>query len=74
MRALPCLDSRWERNFELLTTFSEREESCEVPAKHEEEGVRLGGWLVTQQMAHTNGKLDAARRMRLEALGVVWGI
>ena len=67
-------EERWERNFALLKAFSEREEGCEVPARHEEEGLGLGEWLVTQRMAHTNGTLDAARQTRLEALGVVWGI
>ena len=63
--------ARWERNFALLTAFREREGRCEVPARHEEEGVRLGDWLMTQRKAHTNGTLDAARRTQLEALGVV---
>ena len=67
------LEQRWERNFALLTAFREREGRCEVPAKHEEEGVKLGDWLSKQRTAHTNGTLDAARRTRLEALGVVWG-
>ena len=65
------LEQRWERNFALLTAFSEREGGGEVPARHEEEGVRLGKWLSDQRTAHTNGTLDAARRTQLEALGVV---
>ena len=44
-----------------------------MPARHKEEGVWLGDWLVRQRMAHTNGNMDAARRTRLEGLGVVWG-
>ena len=61
----------WEHCFALLTAFSEREGGCKVPARHEEEGVSLGEWLVTQRAAHTNDTLGAARRTRLEALGVV---
>ena len=66
-------EQRWGRNFALLKAFSEREGGCEVPVAHEEEGVKLGEWLVRQRAAHTNGKLDAARQTQLEALGVVWG-
>ena len=33
--------------------------------------MELGVWLSTQRKAHTKGTLDAARRTRLEALGVV---
>ena len=45
---------------------------CKVPKGHEEQGAKLGEWLLTQRKTHTNGTLDAAaRRTRLEALGVV---
>ena len=67
-------EQQWERCFALLTAFREREGRCEVPAKHEEQGVKLGDWLSTQRTAHSKGTLDAARRTRLEALGVVWAL
>ena len=67
-------EQRWERNIALLKAFREREGDCEVSARHEEEGVTLGDWLVKQRVAHKNGTLDAARQTQLEALGVVWGI
>ena len=65
-------EQQWERNFELLTAFRDREAHCDIPLKHEEQGVKLGTWLTTQRTAHSKGTLDAARRARLEALGVVW--
>ena len=73
VRSVSLEATRWERNFALLTAFREREGRCEVPARHEEEGVKLGKWLSDQRTAHTNGNMDAARRTRLEELGVVWG-
>ena len=66
------LAQQWERGFELLTAFRDREAHFDVPEKHEEQGVKLRAWLRTQRLAHGKGTLDAARRARLEALGVVW--
>ena len=66
------LEQQWDDAFELLTAFRERELHCDVPEKHEEEGMRLGVWLHHQRTAHGKGTLDAARFARLEALGVVW--
>ena len=43
-----------------------------MPMSHEEEGVVLGKWLSVQRTAHKKGTLDAARRVQLEELGVVW--
>ena len=64
-------EQQWERGFALLAAFRERKADCDVPKRHEEQGVKLGEWLVMQRRAHTKGTLDAARRTRLEALGVV---
>ena len=61
---------RWEHNFDLLATFCEREGHCELPYRHEEGGEKLGKWLSNQKHVHGKGTLDAARRLRLEALGV----
>ena len=72
-RLIPVGDEQWGRYIALLTAFREREGSCEVPVKHEEQGVELGVWLSMQRQAHKKGTLDATRRERLEALGVVWG-
>ena len=58
-------EKRWEHCYALLTALSEREGGCKVPARHEEEGVGLGEWLVTQRMAHAKCTLDAARRTQL---------
>ena len=42
-----------------------------MPWKHVEQGVKPGWWLAMQRAAHNKGTLDAARRSRLVALGVV---
>ena len=65
---------QWDRNCMLLSSYRDREAHCAVPFKHEEQGVKLGGWLSNQRKAHAKGALDAARRARLEALGVVWDV
>ena len=68
------LEKQWDGAFELLVAFRERELHCDVPSRHEEAGVRLEAWLGGQRIAHGKGTLDAARRARLETLGVVWDV
>ena len=65
------LEQQRERSNALLAAFREREGHCNVPVTHDEQGVKLGNWLRDQRTAHKKGTLDAARRSRLEELGVV---
>ena len=62
----------WEGNFQLLEQYAKREGHCNVPAKHIEDGVKLGKWLNRQRMTYRKGELDETRRKRLEELGVNW--
>ena len=64
------LADQWKQNFSLLEQFKEREGHCNVPAFHEEDGVKLGAWLVTQRTAMKQGKLDESYQGRLKELGV----
>ena len=69
------LEDQWERNFALLEQFKEREGHCNVPRLYEEDGIKLGPWLVTQRQVkkgNLSGDLSSERIERLEALGVVW--
>ena len=63
---------QWERNFALLKQFKEREDHCNVPKSHEEDGIRLGVWLNTQRTSMKEEKLDESYQQRLEELGVSW--
>ena len=56
----------WDAAFVRLTRFAEREGHCLVPQHHEEDGVKLGGWVYEQR--RRQGVLDPARLARLEAL------
>jgi hypothetical protein len=47
-----------------------REGHCRVPARHKENGFRLGGWVDHQRQIREN--LSEARRRRLDDLGFVW--
>ena len=62
----------WERNFQLLEQYAGREGHCDVPNKHLEDGVKLGGWLGDQRTTYRKGDLDETRQQRLEELGVNW--
>ena len=65
---------KWEKNFNLLVQYKEREGDCNVPQSHKEDGENLGKWLTTRRMDKKKGKLDAEKQILLEEIGVVWSI
>ena len=40
---------KWEDNYRRLLRFVEREGHCRVPARYEEDGIRLGRWVCSQR-------------------------
>ena len=64
------LAEQWERSFALLEQYKKREDHCNVPDSHEEDGVQLGHWVGTQRQQYKKGKLDESYHRRLENLGV----
>ncbi|EOD28097.1 hypothetical protein EMIHUDRAFT_468761 [Emiliania huxleyi CCMP1516] len=79
------LAEQWERMFALLQAFKQREGHTNVPAKHVEDGEKLGVWLSDQRKRYKARGLSEAecKRLsvsamsdgaveRLEAVGVVW--
>jgi superfamily II DNA or RNA helicase len=58
----------WDRSFEYLERFVERESHALVPSDHTEQGFRLGGWVVEQRVGKNRGQLSSQRLARLEAL------
>jgi hypothetical protein len=65
-------EAQWMHHFGLLSAYRARERHADVPRQHEEAGVMLGAWLSTQRVDFKKGKLDQARKERLESLGVLW--
>ena len=68
------IEAQWEENFALLVEYRDREGDCDVPAKHEERGAKLGSWLSNQRTARRKGVMDAEKEGRLKELGVRWRI
>ena len=61
------LADQWERMHGLLAAYREREGNANVPAKHVEDGERLGGWLQTQRNRHAGrGMSEAERKAKKE--------
>ena len=46
--------------FGLLLAFRDREGHCDVPDRHEEQGVKLGNWLSYQRAARKKGTCACA--------------
>lgn len=66
--------NKWDQMYQLLIQYKEREEHCNVPVKHKEDGQSLGSWLGTQRKAKKNGSLSIERQQNLEKIGVVWSV
>jgi hypothetical protein len=63
----------FDRNFDLLLVFQEREGHVRVPIKHQESANdNLGSWLGNLLSLYRNGKLDLDRQKWLEIAGVTW--
>ena len=63
-------DTLWEKGFNYLKTFKEREGHCRVPPDHKENGYNLGSWVSVQR--GLKAEMPIERRQRLDALGFVW--
>ena len=59
---------RWERSFGTLEAYVAREGHACPPAKHNENGFRLGGWVDVQRQAYKRSDLSSERIERLEGL------
>ena len=61
----------WNKAYDRLKTFKEREGHCDVPSKYKTtDGYRLGGWLQTQRQFRLKDKLSPNRIALLEEIGV----
>lgn len=76
MEALPewtwdPYEEQWQRNYDLVREFGEREGHTRVPDRHLERGSNIGSWVLTQRT--NRDKLSTERTALLESLpGWVW--
>jgi uncharacterized protein (UPF0303 family) len=64
------VSDQWERGFEYLKRYKEREGHCRVPSDYKENGFKLGQWVSVQRSSRET--LSAENRKRLDALGFIW--
>jgi intein-encoded DNA endonuclease-like protein len=62
----------WDEMHALLEQFEKREEHCNAPQSHKEDGSNLGTWVSHQRHLKRKGKLDPGRQKRLEKIGFEW--
>ncbi len=66
-------EEQWEEAVARLERFADREGHARVPAKHIEDGLRLGQWVNAVRTQHTRGELSSERVRRLDAVpGWAW--
>jgi hypothetical protein len=66
-------NERWERNYELLLQYAEKNGNARVPQSYQVSGVKLGVWIGEQRGAFNRGTISAERRNLLENLpGWAW--
>jgi hypothetical protein len=63
-------EKAWERAFNFLKIYKEREGHCRVPIHHKENGFNLGHWAHNQR--RLKAEMPIGRRECLDALGFVW--
>lgn len=61
----------WQRAYEALTVFVEREGHARVPKSHEENGVHLGQW-ISQQRSRRDALTDEQRERLVSLDGWTW--
>jgi len=57
--------------YELLAGFQERDGHCTIPYGQQEDGNKLGHWVIRQMRNANKGKLGSERIQRLENIGFV---
>jgi superfamily II DNA or RNA helicase len=68
-----AFDAAWEQGFAYLELFVAREGHARVQSRQDEDGYRLGQWVVSQRASYRDETLDPERITRLEALpGWTW--
>jgi hypothetical protein len=66
-------EESFDRNFDLLLAFKEREQHVRVPYKHQESATdNLGAWLGEQRSLYRHGLLELDRQKWFEVAGVTW--
>jgi hypothetical protein len=64
-------DPKWNKQFEKLVEFKQKNGHCLVPKKYEEDSF-LGVWVSSQRTRHAQNKLQLDRKGLLDEIGFVW--
>ncbi|MCC8047240.1 MAG: Helicase associated domain protein [Clostridiales bacterium] len=66
-------DSKWEKGYQAAKEYAARHGDLLVPARYTvEDGYSLGRWICRQRLDYQSDKISAARKKKLEAIGMVW--
>jgi len=66
----PSPEEAWNKGFDMLLAFKEREGHCCVFRDHMENGYRLGQWVAVQR--YNQDDHDSRRKAQLDKIGFVW--
>jgi len=64
------LGNSWDKMYQNLQMFKEREGHCVVPSNHKENEKKIGQWLMLQRQKKRNGKLERLHEEKLTKIGV----
>ena len=66
-------ESDWEKAFEEAKRYKQQHGDLNIPVKYKTaSGLLLGRWVVRQRDFRKQGRLSAARKQKLDTLGMVW--
>ena len=69
--------TKWDNGMRALRSFKARENHCDVPYKHIEQGFDLGQWIAyarSHKARSVRGALSLERIRQLDALGFNWSV
>jgi hypothetical protein len=64
--------AQWNKQYEKLVEFKQKNGHCLVPNKYKEDGLSLGAWVSKQRQLHIKNKIRPDRKGLLEELGFAW--
>jgi hypothetical protein len=67
-------EAAWERGYAAAEQYYKEHGDLDAPARHEENGMKLGIWLNNQRAARRAQALPAQREQRLGEIGMIWDV
>jgi hypothetical protein len=69
-----AMDQQWNKQYEKLVEFKQKNGNCLVPIRKHQEELFLGNWVGKQRGRHAKNKMRQDRKELLDEIGFVWRV